>query len=127
MDMLAKNDLDRLGINPIEYLNEVYKLSVQAFKDEGGHSGAAYLAVAGKAASDLASYKHPKLTAVAITEMQLVEDRMQLTTEQAIEIIKKDPFATKEVKAIDTHRVLEAMATTIESPFLPQGELINGK
>src|SRR6478609_9249716 len=118
VSFMAAADMDRLAINPIEMLNEVYKLSIEAFKAHRGHTdkgdaGSHYLAVAGKAAIDLAKFKHPTLTAVAIKD--LTDDSMSktpLTTAQAIDIIKMDPFAPKEIKEIPTDRIVDAVNST---------------
>lgn len=129
--LLAINDMERLGVNPIEMLKQVFDESFRAYKDERGYSnkgdaGAGYLAVAGKAASDLASYKHPKLSAMAIADLTDANssDRV-LTTEQAIAIIKSDPFAPESIQGLDTSRVVESMASTIENPALPIGDANN--
>jgi len=125
---MAHNDLDRLGANPIEMLVEVYREAMQAYKSgrgitEKADNGAQFLAVAGKAAVDLAKFKHPTLSAIAVKDMTPEsESKEPLTTSQAIDVIKADPFAPKEIKEIPTDRIVEAMNSQLNAPFLPSGE-----
>lgn len=126
--LLAHHDMERLSLNPIEMLKTIYDEALNAYRSgrglsDKGDAGAAYLSVAGKAASDLAGYKHPKLSAMAIADFtEDSEKRRALTTEEAINIIKGDPFAPEGVRAIDTKRVLESLKSTIQIPSLPMGE-----
>lgn len=125
--ILAHNDLERLGANPIEMLIEVYQEAMNAYKtargySEKGDAGAAYLGVAGKAAVDLAKFKHPTLSAVALKDMTDQTDKKPLSTAQAIDIIKSDPFAPQDLKDIPTDRIVDAMKSTIKAPALPMGE-----
>lgn len=128
LNILAHNDLDRLGANPIEMLVEVYREAMQAYKSGRGitdkaDNGAQFLAVAGKAAVDLAKFKHPTLSAIAVKDMTPEsEGKEPLTTSQAIDVIKADPFAPKEIKEIPTDRIVEAMNSQLNAPFLPSGE-----
>lgn len=127
LNILAHEDLKRLGANPIEMLVEVYKESMAAYKSMRGYSeksdaGAAYLSVAGKAAVDLAKFKHPTLSAVALKDVSQDSDKTPLTTSQAIDIIKNDPFAPPEIKDIETDKIVDAMNSTINAPFLPTGQ-----
>lgn len=119
--LLASYDMERLGVNPIEMLKTIYDESLEAYRSgrgltKMGDTGSAYLAVAGKAAADLASYKHPKLSAVQIKDVSNEDSTNDvINTERAIEIIKSDPFA------ISSAQVVETMKSTIQSPFLPSG------
>ena len=128
LNILAHNDLDRLGANPIEMLVEVYREAMQAYKSGRGitdkaDNGAQFLAVAGKAAVDLAKFKHPTLSAIAVKDMTPEsEGKEPLTTAQAIDVIKSDPFAPKEIKEIPTDRIVEAMNSPLNAPFLPMGK-----
>ena len=128
LSLMAHNDLDRLGANPIEMLVEVYREAMQAYKSgrgitEKADNGAQFLAVAGKAAVDLAKFKHPTLSAIAVKDMTPEsESKEPLTTSQAIDVIKADPFAPKEIKEIPTDRIVEAMNSQLNAPFLPSGE-----
>ena len=120
--MLAFNDLERLGVNPIEMLVEVYKLSIQGYKEGRGitdkaDSGSSWLAVARQAADNLASYKYPKLSAMAVKDVtEEGEGRSAMTTEEAVRIIKSDPFA------IADDEVTEAMSSAIAVPKLPESK-----
>lgn len=124
--MLALHDLERLGINPIDYINEVYKRALESYdkramlmgKEDTGHL---YLSVAAKAAADLASYKHPKLSALAIADVSKDEmtEKKTLTAQEARDIIKADPFYTTE---ITNKRVIEASKSTISVQSLPIGK-----
>lgn len=125
--LMAHADLERLGANPIEMLVDVYRESMAAYKAMRGYSeksdsGAAYLSVAGKAAVDLARFKHPTLSAIALKDMSEGSSRAPLTTSQAIDIIKQDPFAPPEIKDIETDKIVDAMNSTINAPFLPTGQ-----
>lgn len=127
LNILAHEDLKRLNANPIEMLVEVYRESMSAYKSMRGYSeksdaGAAYLSVAGKAAVDLAKFKHPTLSAVALKDVSQDSDKTPLTTSQAIDIIKNDPFAPPEIKDIETDKIVDAMNSTINAPFLPTGQ-----
>lgn len=119
--LLATHDMDRLGINPIEMLKQIFDESMNAYRKERGltkrgDSGAGYLAVAGKAAADLASYKHPKLSAIQIKDVTNDEATSDvINTEKAIEIIKNDPFA------LSSAQIVETINSTIQTPFLPSG------
>lgn len=125
LNVLAHSDLDRLGANPIEMLVEVYREAMTAYKSgrgltEKGDNGAQFLAVAGKAAVDLAKFKHPTLSAIAVKDMsEGASEKEPLTTAQAIDVIKSDPFAPKDLKEIPTERILDAMNSQINAPFLP--------
>lgn len=127
---IAHSELERMGINPIEWLADVYLEAMQGYKSgrgitEKGDGGAAWLAVAGKAAADLCSYKHPKLSAIAISDLskdQARNEREAISTEQAIAIFKADPFATDQIRKLDTGSVIDAMKSTIKKPALPIGE-----
>lgn len=124
---MAQNDLERIGANPIEMLNEVYRLSIEAYKSgrgltDKGDSGASYLAVAGKAAVDMARFKHPTLQAVAIQDITDKQSGKVMTTTDAVNIMKADPFAPKDIKEIPTERIVEAIDSKIKEPFLPIGE-----
>lgn len=124
--LLAIHDMDRLAINPIEMLKRVFDEALNAYLKErglsknGGDAGASYLAVAGKAASDLASYKHPKLTAISLQDLNTTNPTDTLNTEQAIKVIQSDPFAPA-ATPIESMRVVESIKSTIETPALPIG------
>lgn len=128
LNLLAHADLDRLGANPIEMLVEVYREAMTAYRagrgiTEKGDNGAQFLAVAGKAAVDLAKFKHPTLSAIAVKDVsENNSDKEPLTTREAIDVIKSDPFAPKEIKNIPTDRIVEAMNSSIQSPLLPTGQ-----
>lgn len=125
--LLAHGDMERLGVNPIEMLVEVYREAMNAYKTGRGYgeksdAGSQYLAVAGKAAIDLAKFKHPTLSAIAVKDMSQESEKNPMTTAEAIEVIKSDPFAPKEIKEIPSEKILEAMNSQISTPFLPTGK-----
>jgi hypothetical protein len=94
--LLAIAELERLSANPIEMLNEVYLKAMEAFKDPANNKNPAYLATALQAASKLASFRYPTLSAVSIKDLELDKiDVKPMTTREAIEIILKDPFLKK--------------------------------
>lgn len=121
--LLATADMDRLGINPIEMLKKVFDEAMNSYY-EGGKSpdakidpSAQYLSIARAAASDLASYKHPKLSAVAFKDLSNPGDAAKpATTQEAMKILKQDPFAIK------TEEVVKQIDSTIQTPALPVGE-----
>lgn len=97
--LLAEAELRRLEAEPIAMLVEVYKQSMEAYeadKTNGGGKGAAYLATACAAASKLASFRYPTLSAISIKDLDLDQaESRPMTTREAIEIIKSDPFFPK--------------------------------
>ena len=105
---LAIKRMEELGIEPIQMLLEVYTEAMSAYRSmrglgEKGDAGPAYLSAAGNAAAKLAGYRYPTLTALAIKDMtELDSQEKVLNTKEAIEILKKDPFAPKEVKELKT-------------------------
>lgn len=139
--MMASYELDRLGINPIEELyrcmGELKALKEEAFSayksmrgyGEKNDAGTQYLASAIKAVSDqaaiaktLAGFKHPTLSAVAVKDMTDNQaNKAPMTTAQAVETLKSDPFAPQRLKEIPTERIVEAMKTPLNAPFLPSG------
>lgn len=119
--LLATSDMDRLGINPIEMLKKVYDEAMSSYQTSEptakGDSGPGYLAVAARVASDLASMKHPKLSAVAIKDLTNDSDSTKpATTQEAIAILKQDPFAVK------TEEIVKQIGSAIQTPVLPEGE-----
>jgi len=124
MQAAAINDLERIGANPIEMMFAVYNRALDAYDKARGYSdktdaGAAYLSVAGQMAANLAKYKHPTFTAIAIKDLDGGNDsKRPITTEEAMKIIQGDPFAPK---AISNDQVLEAMKSGIKTPALPIG------
>jgi hypothetical protein len=139
--MLASYDLNRLGVNPIEEavkavreLDELKKTALEAFKQmrgygESGDAGTQYLATAVKCVAEkasinlkLARFKHPELSAVAFKDVSGDhEETKPMTTLDAVNIIKNDPFAPAAVKNANTDDVLKAMESPLETPFLPIG------
>lgn len=120
--LLAISELERLGISPIEMLKEVYDLAIKGYKDGRGISdkadtGAGWLAVAQQAANNLASYKHPKLSAVAIKDVtDPAGARVPMTTAEAVKVLEGDPFK------VPTKDVIDQIKSNIQTPALPMGE-----
>lgn len=130
--LIAYEDLERLGLNPLEQLMETRKLAMEAFKSFRGMSnnsdaGVGYLGLVMKADIEMVSLKYAKLSAIAIKDITNGESSSErsLTTEDAIKIIQSDPFSPPEIKNIDTARVIEVMSATIDKPFLPSGNTID--
>ena len=139
---LAEYDLNRLGVNPIEEvikaareLDEIKALALKAYAEfrgvtENSDGGTQYMANAVRCVSEkaqiylrLARFKHPELSAIAIKDMtEGNESREPMTTRQALSILTQDPFSPQAIKEIDTEKVIEAMDSVIETPFLPSGE-----
>jgi len=122
--LTALADMERLEINPIEMMLRVYNLSIDAYEKARGYSdksdaGTGYLSVAGQMASQLARFRHPTLSAIAVKDIGGGDgDKPAMTTEEAMRIIQSDPFHPK---AIETPRVVEAMTSNIQKPVLPIG------
>lgn len=103
--ILARNELQAKGINPIDMLMEIYTLSVAAYKSGRGLSdksdtGAAYLATAGSAASTLMKYYAPQLGAIAVEVHDNTEKKVT-TVVDAQNIVKADPFFQHSIKIAD--------------------------
>jgi hypothetical protein len=120
--LVAIADMDRLEIHPIEMLLKVYNHAIKAFENERGNTdkgdaGAGYLSVAGRAAGDLMAYKYPKLSAIAIKDLNSTQEAQKiLSTQDAIEILKADPFAPSNAD------IVAQIEKPIENPVLPIGE-----
>lgn len=115
---LAADDLDRLGVNPLEKLNEIMELALSAYKSgrglhKQGDAGPHYLNVALGCAKEMAAFRYAKLQAMAITEIKQPNEARPVNTMEAMKVIKSDPFAQK---------VIEQMDSTIHAPGLPLGE-----
>lgn len=125
---LAIEDLERLGCNPIEKLLEIAQMNIDAYKcgrglSDRGDAGPQYLANATRAYIELAKFKHPTLSAVAIKDLSDDSNtKKPLSTAEAIEVLKKDPFAPKDFKEIPTEKIMDAMSSNIQTPFLPAGK-----
>lgn len=126
--LLAIHDLDRLGCNPIEELIKIAQMNVEAYKLQRGlteksDAGPAYLANAVRCYIELAKFKHPTLSAIAVKDLtEYSTGKEVMNTAQAIDIIKADPFAPKEIKEMPTQRIVDAMKSTIKEPMLPKGK-----
>lgn len=110
---MAIHKLEAKGIEPIDYLNEVYIESMAAYRaarglSEKGDSGPGYLQAAFNAAKALASFKYPTLTAMAIKDMTDDDKKTKpMSMAEAVEIIKNDPFCPPEIKKeLDTVEIL---------------------
>lgn len=130
--LLAYDDLDRLGVNPLEQLMQTRRLALEAFTSMRGYSdkgdaGVGYLGLVMRADIEMLSLKYAKLSAIAIKDITSNEKsgEKQITTEEAIKIIQSDPFSPPEIKNIDTAKVIEVMNTTIDAPFLPSGRSVD--
>jgi hypothetical protein len=121
--LMAISDIERLGLNPIEMLAEVYNLALKGYKEGRGISekadnGAAWLAVARQAADNLASYKYPKLAAMAVKDMtDPANEAKPLTTAEAVKVLEQDPF-----KTVSDAQVIDGMQSNIQTPMLPGGK-----
>ena len=125
--LLAYEDIERLGIDVLENLMQTRKLALEAFTSMRGYSdkgdaGVGYLGLVMRADIELLSLKYAKLSAIAFKDLgKENESEKTISTKEAIDIIKSDPLSPKEIKTIDTDRVLEAMKSNISTPFLPSG------
>ncbi len=122
--LVARAEMDRLGINPIEMLKRVFDEAMKSYETgrgmtEKGDSGVGYLATACAAAKELAGFKHPKLSAIAVKDVTSEESqaRVSMTTQEALKVLQSDPI----LKQVTTGQVVEAMATPMDAPILPKG------
>ena len=125
---LAITTLERLGCEPMaEIVEALYyaknkTLAGGNVDDNGRSDQAQFLALWIKSAETLAKFKYPTLSAIAVKDLQGGgNDQKVITTEQAINVIKADPFAPQSVKEISTERVIEALENSNITPKLPEG------
>lgn len=129
----AIRHLDRLGISPIDEIWEALKFNKQKtlsggnINDMGNSDQAAFAALWLKAAVDLAKFKHPVLAAIAVKDLDAdqQERALPMTSQQALEVLRRDPFLPKD--AIPTEHVIEAMESNMTAPSLPIGKTTNEK
>lgn len=125
--MFAIADLDRLGVNPIEKLVELAEMNVKAFKEfrgygDKGDAGVGYLSNATRIYIELAKFKHPTLSAVAIKDIRDDDEKAQsLTTLDAVKIVQNDVLAPNNIKTVTADQVIDAMQSHLEKPILPTG------
>lgn len=127
--ILAIDQLERMGLEPIAEIVEALnfaKAKAQAGGnvDENGKSDQSqFVALWLKSAETLAKFKYPTLSAIAVEALNDPENKKTLTTREAIEVIKGDPFAPKEIKEIPTDKIIDAMAESGKLlPALPKGK-----
>ncbi len=132
LTQLAFNQLERLGVEPLKELYEALTFAKEKTLsggnlDQNGKSDQSnFLALWVKSAETLAKFRYPTLSAVAVSDIGGKDSNKSLTTREAIEVIKNDPFAPKQIKEINTDRVLEAMNEAKNIlPSLPSGERID--
>ena len=125
--LLAHADLERLGVEALDNLLETRKLALEAFKSMRGYSdkgdaGVGYLGLVMRADIEICQLKYAKLSALAISDMRDdSKESKPLSTKEAVEIIKNDPFSPKEVKEISTDRVVEVIDRQFNTLSLPSG------
>ena len=108
MDDMEKRKIDPLKelVNAIQELDELKQINMGAYKTMRGYSdkgdaGTAYLANAVKCVTEkstiylaLAKFKYPTLSAVAMKDVSVVQEKSEpIDTAAAIKIIKSDIFA----------------------------------
>lgn len=125
--LLAHIDLERLGIEPLENLLETRRIALEAFKSMRGFSeksdaGVGYLGIVLRADIELLALKYAKMSAIAIKDMSDNSEKKVISTSEAVDIIKADPFAPKEFKEIPNDRIIDAMNKNFEVPLLPNGK-----
>lgn len=125
--LLAHDDLERLGINALENLLETRQMALDAFRSLRGYnekndSGVGYLGLVMRADLEILALKYAKMSAIAFKDVtDRSEDKKPMTTADAIKTIQADPFAPKEIKELPTEKIIDAMESTIKTPFLPSG------
>ena len=95
--------MDRLAINPIDMMKTVYDHALsKAQETDSDHAASAFLAVAGQMANNLANYRYPKLSALAVKDMtENSSGSKPITTKEAVAIIAQDPFSKSTEEIID--------------------------
>jgi hypothetical protein len=132
---LAVAELERLKINPFEELmkclaeiDDVVKKNIESYEKMRGYSdksdaGSQYLSNALRGLNDKASiymnlskFKYPTLSAVAIKDYSDDDSPLKpVNTEEAIKIIKSDPFNIK------NEDIVNSMKEIRNIEFLPEG------
>ena len=89
LTLLAKYRLDKLGLDPLDMLLDAINFNKEsAIAGEGAEYAAAWL----RGCCELMKYRYPVLSAVAIQDVTEKSDRQPMTSQQAIEVLKRDPF-----------------------------------
>lgn len=126
--LLAHDDLERLGINALENLLETRQMALDAFRSLRGYnekndSGVGYLGLVMRADLEILALKYAKMSAIAFKDVtDRSEDKKPMTTADAIEVLRSDPFCSPDLKELPTEKILNAMESKIKTPFLPSGE-----
>lgn len=100
--LLGTAELERLKLKPIEMMRDVFDRALKAYDEHRGVTdkhdpGPAYLSVAGQIAAKMAGFRYPTLSAIAVKDVSEVDRIKPLTTAEAIEIIRNDPFSPPEL------------------------------
>jgi hypothetical protein len=139
---LASNEIDRLGINLIEEahkcikeLDELKQMNMEAYARMRGYgekhdAGTSYLANAGRDIADkaviiqnLSRFVYPTLTAIGVKDLDKGAGKKPMTTIDAVNTLKADPFAPPELKEVPTDKIIDAMNCKINAPLLPIGSV----
>ena len=123
-DIFARAEMNRKGINAIDLLFEVYTLARDGYLQGRGlgdksDTGSAYLAVAGNAASTLARYAYPTMSAIAVTDNTQGGNGKAMDVIEAKKVLESDPFAQAAIRATKIDPSSEALNKV--PTFLPLG------
>jgi|WetSurMetagenome_2_1015567.scaffolds.fasta_scaffold158763_2 hypothetical protein len=119
--------IDRLGAKPLDEIYEALKFAKEMTKsggnvsDKGVSDQASFLAAWIKSAELLAKFMYPTLSAVAVQEVGQDKDRVPMTSQQALDVIKKDPFFPKDITTEMTIKALKQADDVENPPTLPIG------
>lgn len=101
--IMARDELLRKGINPVDMMVEVYNQAMKSYREghgdtEKGHAGTAYLATAGQMAKGLMDFYSPKMSAVAVEIHDASKSSEAPRAVNPMQIILSDPFAKHALK-----------------------------
>jgi len=102
--LLANGRFEKLGLDPLDMLLEAIAFNKdQAISRCDPDFASAWL----RGCVELMKYKYPVLSAVAIQDVTPREDKSTMTSQQAIEALKKDPFLSDpKTPVVDIHNAL---------------------
>lgn len=121
--LTAVKALERLGLDPIAeiyeamcFAKEMAKAGGNINSENGTTDQSTFVNAWLKGAVDLARFRYPMISAIAIQDLTERGDSAKpMTSIEALEIIKKDPFL------LENKDVVDAMKTSNSFTILPKG------
>ena len=110
LNLLAYERLAQLGLDPMTMLIEAIDYNKQATLSGGGPEYAGHWL---RGCCELMKYRYPALSAVAIKDVSDKERKAPMTSQQAIEVLRKDPFLSDP----------EAPVVDLQSALFPKGKM----